>query len=76
MVCGCENQTDRYKTFAGAACSGRRRMLLSSSSCWFGQETPCRTIAILPLTVRSSIPAVAIAERLKIACLCGFQAGL
>lgn len=74
MACGCENQTDRYKIFAGAACPGRRRMLLSSSSRWFRQEMPGRTIAILSLTVRSSFPAVAIAECLKIACLCGFQA--
>ena len=29
MVCGCENQTDRYKTFAGIDCDGNARQVMA-----------------------------------------------
>ena len=28
MACGCENQTDRYKTFAGIECDGNARQVM------------------------------------------------
>ena len=29
MACGCENQTDRYKTFAGIDCDGNARQVMA-----------------------------------------------